>query len=145
MENIGAIDGVRFVNDSKATNAQAAEQALRAFKNIYWIAGGVAKAEGIMPLAPLFSHVSKAYLFGQAEEAFTATLQGKVPVQACGTLDRAVDQAFRDAKAAGDTSPVVLLSPACASFDQFKDYEHRGDVFRSLVKAMMSAPLKESA
>ena len=145
MENIGAIDGVRFVNDSKATNAQAAEQALRAFKNIYWIAGGVAKAEGIMPLAPLFPHVSKAYLFGQAEEAFTATLRGKVPVQACGTLDRAVDQAFRDAKAAGDTSPVVLLSPACASFDQFKDYEHRGDVFRSLVKAMMSAPLKESA
>lgn len=145
MENIGALDGVRFVNDSKATNAQAAEQALRAFRNIYWIAGGVPKAEGIMPLAPLFANVSRAYLFGQAQEAFAQTLKGKVPAQACGTLDRAVEQAFRDARAAGDLSPVVLLSPACASFDQFKDYEHRGDVFRSLVKAMMSAPLRESA
>ncbi|MEQ9504671.1 MAG: UDP-N-acetylmuramoyl-L-alanine--D-glutamate ligase [Hyphomonas sp.] len=145
MENVGEIAGVRFVNDSKATNAQAAEQALRAFKKIYWIAGGVAKAEGILPLAPLFPNISKAYLIGQAEEALTATLQGKVAMQACGTLDRAVDAAFRDARASGDTSPVVLLSPACASFDQFKDYEHRGDVFRSLVRAMMAAPLKESA
>ena len=145
MENIGTVDGVRFVNDSKATNAQAAEQALRSFKKIYWIAGGVAKTEGIAPLAPLFPNISKAYLIGQAEGAFAASLQGKVAVQACGTLDRAVDQAFRDAKASGDASPVVLLSPACASFDQFKDYEHRGDVFRSLVHAMLPAPLKESA
>ncbi|MDP1554138.1 MAG: UDP-N-acetylmuramoyl-L-alanine--D-glutamate ligase, partial [Hyphomonas sp.] len=145
MENVGAIEGVRFVNDSKATNAEAAAQALRAFKNIYWIAGGVPKTEGILPLAPLFGNVAKAYLIGQAEGAFSATLQGKVPVQACGTLDRAVDQAFRDARASGDPSPVILLSPACASFDQFKDYEHRGDIFRSLVKAMMPAPLKESA
>src|SRR3990167_2258389 len=132
MENIGAIEGVRFVNDSKATNAEAAAQALRAFRNIYGIAGGVPKAEGILPLAPLFPNVTKAYLFGQAEEAFGATLHGKVAVQNCGTLDRAVDAAFRDARASGDAAPVILLSPACASFDQFKDYEHRGDVFRSL-------------
>jgi UDP-N-acetylmuramoylalanine--D-glutamate ligase len=145
MENVGAIEGVRFVNDSKATNAQAAEQALRAFKNIYWIAGGVAKAEGIAPLAGCFPNVTKAYLIGQAEEAFAATLQGKAEVQKCGTLERAIDAAFRDARASGDPSPVILLSPACASFDQFKDYEHRGDVFRDYVKSMMPAPMKESA
>jgi UDP-N-acetylmuramoylalanine--D-glutamate ligase len=145
MENVGALEGVRFVNDSKATNAQAAEQALRSFKNIYWIAGGVAKAEGIAPLAACFPNVTKAYLIGQAEETFAAALQGKVPAQVCGTLERAVDAAFRDARASGDPSPVVLLSPACASFDQFKDYEHRGDVFRDLVSAMMPAPIKESA
>ena len=145
MENVGAIEGVRFVNDSKATNAQAAEQALRAFKNIYWIAGGVAKAEGIAPLTGCFPNVTKAYLIGQAEEAFAATLQGKAEVQKCGTLERAIDAAFRDARASGDPSPVILLSPACASFDQFKDYEHRGDVFRDYVKSMMPAPMKESA
>ncbi|MBU4567497.1 MAG: UDP-N-acetylmuramoyl-L-alanine--D-glutamate ligase, partial [Alphaproteobacteria bacterium] len=145
MENVGALEGVRFVNDAKATNAQAAEQALRSFRNIYWIAGGVAKAEGIAPLAACFPNVTKAYLIGQAEETFAAALQGKVPAQVCGTLERAVDAAFRDARASGDPSPVILLSPACASFDQFKDYEHRGDVFRDLVSAMMPAPIKESA
>lgn len=145
MENVGAIEGVRFVNDSKATNAQAAEQALRSFKNIYWIAGGVAKAEGIAPLATCFPNVTKAYLIGQAEETFAATLHGKVEAQKCGTLERAIDAAFLDARASGEASPVVLLSPACASFDQFKDYEHRGDVFRDFVRSMMPAPMKESA
>lgn len=145
MENVGAVEGVRFVNDSKATNAQAAEQALRSFKDIYWIAGGVAKSDGIAPLAPLFPNITKAYLFGQAEDAFAHTLQGKVPLQTCGSMDRAVELAFRDAKSSGSPNPVILLSPACASFDQFKDYEHRGDAFRSLVQAMMPAALKESA
>jgi UDP-N-acetylmuramoylalanine--D-glutamate ligase len=145
METVATIDGVRFINDSKATNAQAAEQALRALHNIYWIAGGVAKSEGIAPLAPLFPNITKAYLIGEAEGAFAATLKGKVAAQACGSLDRAIDAAFRDARAAGGPQPVILLSPACASFDQFKDYEHRGDVFRSLVHAMMPAPLKETA
>lgn len=145
MENVATIKGVRFVNDSKATNAQAAEQALRAFKDIYWIAGGVAKSDGIAPLAPFFPHITKAYLIGQSEDAFAASLQGKVAAQTCGTLDRAIDAAFRDAKASGSPNPVILLSPACASFDQFKDYEHRGDVFRSLVQAMAPAELKETA
>jgi UDP-N-acetylmuramoylalanine--D-glutamate ligase len=145
MENVATINGVRFVNDSKATNAQAAEQALRAFRDIYWIAGGVAKSDGIGPLAPLFPNITKAYLIGQAEEAFAATLQGKVAAQTCGTIERAIDAAFRDARASGSPNPVILLSPACASFDQFKDYEHRGDVFRSLVQAMAPAELKESA
>ncbi|MGE6698303.1 UDP-N-acetylmuramoyl-L-alanine--D-glutamate ligase [Hyphomonas sp. NPDC076900] len=145
MEAVGEIDGIRFINDSKATNAQAAEQALRAFKNIYWIAGGVPKAEGIAPLAPLFPNITKAYLIGQAEDAFAATLHGKVPSQVCGALDRAVEAAYRDAKAAGEPGAVILLSPACASFDQFKDYEQRGDVFRSLVQGMMPASLKVTA
>ena len=145
MEAVGEIDGIRFINDSKATNAQAAEQALRSFKNIYWIAGGVPKAEGIAPLAPLFSNITKAYLIGQAEDAFAATLHGKVPSQVCGALDRAVEAAYRDAKAAGEPGAVILLSPACASFDQFKDYEQRGDVFRSLVQGMLPAPLKVTA
>ena len=145
MEAVGEIDGIRFINDSKATNAQAAEQALRAFKNIYWIAGGVPKAEGITPLAPLFPNVTKAYLIGQAEDVFAATLNGKVPAQVCGTLERALDAACRDAKAAGEPGAVILLSPACASQDQFKDYEHRGDMFRSLVQGRMPASLKVTA
>lgn len=145
MEAVGEIDGIRFINDSKATNAQAAEQALRSFKNIYWIAGGVPKAEGIAPLAPLFPNITKAYLIGQAEDVFAATLHGKVASQVCGALDRAVEAAYRDAKAAGEPGAVVLLSPACASFDQFKDYEQRGDAFRRLVQGMMPASLKVTA
>ena len=145
MEAVGEIDGIGFINDSRATNAQAAEQALRSFKNIYWIAGGVPKAEGIAPLASLFPNVTKAYLIGQAEDVFAATLNGKVPAQVCGALERAVDAAFRDAKAAGEPGAVILLSPACASQDQFRDYEHRGDVFRSLVQDRMPASLKVTA
>lgn len=145
MEAVGEIDGIRFINDSKATNAQAAEQALRSFKNIYWIAGGVPKAEGIAPLAPLFPNITKAYLIGQAEDAFAATLHGKVPSQVCGALDRAVEAAYRDARAAGEPDAIILLSPACASFDQFKDYEHRGDAFRSLVQGMLPTSLRVTA
>ncbi len=145
MEAVGEIEGIRFINDSKATNAQAAEQALRAFRNIFWIAGGVPKSDGIVPLARLFPHVTKAYLIGQAEDAFSATLSGKVPVQRCGTLERAVEAALRDAKAAGTPDAVVMLSPACASFDQFKDFEHRGDVFRSLVHALSPVGFKVTA
>lgn len=142
MEAVGEIEGIRFINDSKATNAQAAEQALRAFRNIFWIAGGVPKSDGIVPLAPLFANVSKAYLIGHAEDVFSATLSGKVPVQRCGTLERAVEAALRDAKAAGTPDAVVMLSPACASFDQFKDFEHRGDVFRSLVHGLSPVSFK---
>ena len=145
LELVGEIDGVRFVNDSKATNAEAAEQALKAYKNAFWIAGGVAKAEGIQPLAPLFPNITKAYLIGEAEETFATTLKGQVAMQTCGTLEKAVEAAFRDAKAAGDDHPVILLSPACASFDQFRDFEHRGDVFRSIVQSMMPQEIKELA
>ncbi len=145
MERVGEVSSVRFVNDSKATNAQAAEQALRAYKNIYWIAGGVPKADGIEPLLPLMKNVTKAYLIGQAEDAFASTLKNKVTLARCGSMERAVEQAFRDAKAAGTPDAVVLLSPACASFDQFRDFEHRGDVFRGLVEALTPQDVKESA
>ena len=145
LETVGEVDGVRFINDSKATNAQAAEQALKAFKNVYWIAGGVPKAEGIAPLEPLFPNIAKAYLIGDAEDAFAATLKGKVTLQKCGSLEKAVEAALRDARGAGDEHPVVLLSPACASFDQYRDFEHRGDVFRSIVQAMMPNEIKVMA
>lgn len=134
MEQVGEIDGVRFVNDSKATNAQAAEQALRAYKKVYWIAGGVPKAEGIGPLAPLFGRVAKAYLIGDAADAFARTLGDAVPNVKSGTLEKAVAAALEDARNSGDEDPIVLLSPACASFDQFKDFEARGDAFRHAVE-----------
>ncbi|MEZ6010632.1 MAG: UDP-N-acetylmuramoyl-L-alanine--D-glutamate ligase [Hyphomonas sp.] len=145
MERVGEIEGIRFVNDSKATNAQAAEQALKAYENIYWIAGGVPKSDGIAPLTPYFPRITKAYLIGEAEDAFAATLKGKVATQSCGTLENAVQAAFRDARNAGTANPVILLSPACASFDQFRDFEHRGDVFRSIVESMMPTELREMA
>ncbi|MEZ5987497.1 MAG: UDP-N-acetylmuramoyl-L-alanine--D-glutamate ligase, partial [Hyphomonas sp.] len=113
--------------------------------NIYWIAGGVPKSDGIGPLTPYFPRINKAYLIGEAEEAFAATLKGKVPTQGCGTLENAVQAAFRDARNAGIDHPVILLSPACASFDQFRDFEHRGDTFRSIVEAMMPTELRELA
>lgn len=136
MEQVGEIDGVRFVNDSKATNAQAAEQALRAYPRVYWIAGGRAKEGGIEPLLPLMDHVAKAYLIGEAADDFARTLDGKTAHETTGTLEKAVADAFRDAKASGDENPIILLSPACASFDQFKDFEARGDSFREAVEAL---------
>ena len=134
MEQVGEIDGVRFVNDSKATNAQAAEQALKAYPKVYWIAGGVPKAEGIGPLSPYFNRIAKAYLIGDAAEPFSRTLQGKAAFELSGTLDEAVAHAYQDARASGDENPIVLLSPACASFDQYKDFEARGEAFRHIVQ-----------
>ncbi|MEO1612571.1 MAG: UDP-N-acetylmuramoyl-L-alanine--D-glutamate ligase, partial [Pseudomonadota bacterium] len=125
MEIVGEAKGVTFVNDSKATNADAAEKALKTFENIRWIAGGVAKAGGIEPLMPLMDRVAKTYLIGEAADEFAFTL-GDRPYAVCKSLEEAVAMAARDA-AEGDT---VLLSPACASFDQFPSFEHRGDVFR---------------
>ncbi|HOZ28515.1 MAG TPA: UDP-N-acetylmuramoyl-L-alanine--D-glutamate ligase [Hyphomonadaceae bacterium] len=130
LETIGTIQGVRFVNDSKATNAQAAEQAIRAFPNAWWIVGGRPKEEGIDDLAPLFGQIKKAYLIGESTEAFARTLTGKLDHVKCRTLDVAVSQAFDDARASGIEGAVVLFAPACASFDQFKDFEQRGLAFR---------------
>jgi UDP-N-acetylmuramoylalanine--D-glutamate ligase len=130
LETIGTIQGVRFVNDSKATNAQAAEQAIRAFPNAWWIVGGRPKEEGIDDLAPLFGQIRKAYLIGESTEAFARALTGKLDHVKCRTLDVAVEQAFDDARASGVEGAVVLFSPACASFDQFRDFEQRGAAFR---------------
>jgi len=139
METVGAIGRVRFVNDSKATNADAARQALSSYPKIYWIAGGQPKAGGIESLADLFGGIAKAYLVGEAQDAFAATLDRKVPYARCGTIDAAVQAAFADAKASGDDS-IVLLSPACASFDQFADFEERGEAFRTAVHDLTTVP-----
>ncbi len=136
MQQIGAAGAVIFVNDSKATNADAAEKALASFDNIYWIAGGIAKAGGIEPISYLFTRVTKAYLIGVAAEEFAKTLKGKVETVICETLERAVAEAARDAAASPKPNPVVLLSPACASFDQYKNFELRGEAFVSLVAAL---------
>jgi UDP-N-acetylmuramoylalanine--D-glutamate ligase len=136
MEEVGRKDGALFVNDSKATNADAAARALASFTDIFWIAGGRAKTGGIAGLAGYFSRIRKAYLIGEAAGEFAATLDGKVPYEIAGTLDRAVELAARDAAASGLAEPVVLLSPACASFDQYPNFEVRGTVFRDLVRAL---------
>jgi UDP-N-acetylmuramoylalanine--D-glutamate ligase len=145
LEDVGRIGPVRFVNDSKATNADAAERALACFKDIFWIAGGRAKEGGIESLEKHFPLIRKAYLIGDAAKDFAGTLDGKVPFEISGTLVAAVATAFADAARSGAIAPVVLLSPACASFDQFRDFEHRGDEFRSLVAKLSSAHLKEAS
>jgi len=127
---------VLFVNDSKATNADSAARALACFSDIFWIAGGKPKTGGIEQLAGFFPRIRKAYLIGEAAAAFAATLERRVPFAVAGNLDRAVALAAADAEAAADMAPVVLLSPACASFDQFRNFEVRGDKFRELVRAL---------
>jgi UDP-N-acetylmuramoylalanine--D-glutamate ligase len=136
QELIAEIDGVRYVNDSKATNADAAEKALACYDNIYWIAGGQPKEDGIGGLAPLFPRIRKAFLIGEAAKAFARTLDGKVAYEISETLGRAVASSRQAALKDGKKGAVVLLSPACASFDQFKDFEDRGDAFRALVTAL---------
>jgi UDP-N-acetylmuramoylalanine--D-glutamate ligase len=133
MEQVGRIGRVLFVNDSKATNADSAAQALACFSDIFWIAGGKPKTGGLASLAGFFPRIRKAYLIGEAAAGFAAELDGSVPHIVAGTLDRAVELAARDAAAADVQEPVVLLSPACASFDQYRNFEVRGDAFRDLV------------
>ena len=133
MEEVARIGKVRFVNDSKATNADAAARALAVYPDIFWIAGGKPKDGGIESLAEYFPRIRRAYLIGEAASQFAKTLDGKAPYIMSGTLDAAVAEAAKDAAASGTPAPVVLLSPACASYDQFKDFEQRGDAFRTLV------------
>ncbi|OFX14751.1 MAG: UDP-N-acetylmuramoylalanine--D-glutamate ligase [Alphaproteobacteria bacterium RIFOXYD12_FULL_60_8] len=140
QEFVASIRGVSFVNDSKATNADAAEKALTCYERIYWIAGGQAKEGGIVPLEPYFPRIAHAFLIGEAAPAFAQTLTGKASFTMSGDLATAVAQAAK--MAAGDRGAVVLLSPACASWDQFKSFEHRGDVFRDLVRDLMKGELK---
>jgi UDP-N-acetylmuramoylalanine--D-glutamate ligase len=133
IEHVGTVHGVRFINDSKATNADAAARALSCFSNVYWIAGGRPKEGGVESLRPLFARIRNAFLIGEAADAFAHTIGHDVPVTRSGTLARAVADAFAAASRDDIDEPVVLLSPACASFDQFKNFEERGDVFRQLV------------
>jgi UDP-N-acetylmuramoylalanine--D-glutamate ligase len=132
LEVVAKKGPVLFVNDSKATNADAASRALSSYDDIYWIAGGKAKDGGVTSLLPLMKRVRGAYLIGEAARAFEAQLAGAVPCVQCGDLSTAVQRAARDAASSGSASPVVLLSPACASYDQFRNFEERGDVFRKL-------------
>jgi UDP-N-acetylmuramoylalanine--D-glutamate ligase len=133
MEQVGRRGNVLFVNDSKGTNADATARALSSFGDIFWIAGGKPKTGGITSLAEFFPRIRKAYLIGEAAKEFAATLEGKAPYEISETLDVAIPNAARDAAAAGIAEPVVLLSPACASFDQYRNFEIRGARFRDLV------------
>ncbi len=142
MEEVGRKDRVLFVNDSKATNADAAARALASFTDIFWIAGGKAKTGGITGLAGYFPRIRKAYLIGEAAADFAAAL-GSVPHVIAGTLDKAVEMAAHDAAASGLAEPVVLLSPACASFDQHRNFEIRGTAFRDRVRELIGATVPD--
>lgn len=133
LEEVGRRGQVTYINDSKATNAEAAANALAILSRIYWIAGGRPKEGGIRSLAPYFPRIVKAYLIGEAAMDFAVTLGEEVPHIICGTLPAAVAAASADAAEDAGHEPVVLLSPACASYDQFQNFERRGDAFRALV------------
>jgi UDP-N-acetylmuramoylalanine--D-glutamate ligase len=140
LEEVGRIGATLFINDSKATNANSTATALAAFAGeIFWIAGGRPKEGGIRGLAPYFPRIRKAFLIGEASDDFAATLRDKVAFECCGRLDLAVAAAARDAGRLGKGEPTVLLSPACASYDQFRNFEVRGDAFRALVAALPGA------
>jgi UDP-N-acetylmuramoylalanine--D-glutamate ligase len=138
MEEVGRIERALFVNDSKATNADAAEKALASYTEIFWIIGGKAKEGGVEPLRPYFERIRKAYLIGAASEEFARTLEGELPFEHCGTLDVATRRAAQDALASDAAEPIVLLSPACASYDQFPNFEVRGDAFRRHVQELLT-------
>jgi UDP-N-acetylmuramoylalanine--D-glutamate ligase len=132
MERVAEKNGVLFVNDSKATNPDSAAPALGAYPAVHWILGGLAKSNELDACEPYLGHVRAAYTIGEAGPMFAQLLAPKVPVSECGLLDKAVGAAAE----AAEPGEVVLLSPACASFDQFKDYEARGQAFRAAVEAL---------
>ena len=137
MEEIPGSGRAVFINDSKATNADSAAKALASFERVFWILGGKPKTGGIDALAPFFPRVARAYLVGEAAEAFGRTLAAHgVPHVMSGTIDRAVADATADAERSAEAEPVVLFSPACASFDQFRNFEERGEAFRKAVRAL---------
>jgi UDP-N-acetylmuramoylalanine--D-glutamate ligase len=137
LEKVGTLGGVRFINDSKATNGDSAVYALQSYPFIYWICGGKPKTDGLGACVNHLQAVRAAFTIGEAGPAFTAELNARgAPSFTCGTMDKAVAQAYRAARAEGLEGAVVLLSPACASFDQFRNFEHRGDVFANCVRAL---------
>ena len=146
MEVIGQRGAVTFINDSKATNADSAAVALASFpSDIYWICGGRAKQGGIASLVPYFPRITRAYLIGESEDAFASQLEhqfnGQVDFARCGTLEIAAAAAARDAATSKGIEPVVLLAPACASFDQYASFEARGNHFREIVQALSNIEL----
>jgi UDP-N-acetylmuramoylalanine--D-glutamate ligase len=139
MEQVARCGKVLFVNDSKATNADAAGKALASFTDLYWIIGGRPKEGGLAGLEPFFPRIARAYLIGEAAETFAVQLGGAVDHVHCETLERAVAEAAGDAGRSEAPEPVVLLSPACASYDQFANFEQRGEAFRAIVMALEGA------
>jgi UDP-N-acetylmuramoylalanine--D-glutamate ligase len=136
QEGVRTLKGIRFINDSKGTNADATAKALATYDTIYWIAGGKAKSDGIDSLSSYFPKVVHTFLIGEAQDQFAATLEGKVSYTKSGTLEQAVIESYDLALADALPNPVILLSPACASFDQFQDFEHRGAVFCQIVRSL---------
>ncbi len=139
QEVVAVIEGIAYINDSKATNVDAAGKALACYETIYWIAGGRPKEGGLAGLESWFRKIAHAYLIGEAEAAFAAALDGKVPLTRCGDLASAVGKARQLAEQERRPGAVVLLSPACASFDQFSDFEARGNAFRAIVETLPGA------
>ena len=141
MQWLGEVNAIQFVNDSKATNADAAEKSLRTYDNIFWIAGGVAKEGGIESLGAYFPKIRHAFLIGDASAMFAKTLDGHVSYTQCGTLENAFHTAAKQAAASGGS---VVLAPACASFDQFANFEKRGEAFAQLVRDYTAQQHKDS-
>jgi UDP-N-acetylmuramoylalanine--D-glutamate ligase len=139
QQTVATVDGVRFVNDSKATNADAADKALACYDDVFWIVGGRPKEGGLNGLEPHIPRIRRAFLIGEATEAFATWLDGRAPFERSGGLDTATRAAFAAARASGRPDPVVLLSPACASFDQFPDFEARGAAFAAIVARIAEA------
>ena len=139
QERVAEVGKVVYINDSKATNADATARALSSYRDIYWILGGQAKEGGVAPLAPWFDRIRHAFLIGEATELFASQLDGKLAYSRCGDLRSALDAAHERAQRDSDGSAVVLLSPACASWDQWQSYEHRGDAFRAMARALPGA------
>ena len=146
MEEVGRLGSAIFINDSKATNADSTSNALASFEDgIYWILGGLAKEGGIAGLREYFPRIAKAYLIGEAAEVFAQTLEGVVEHEHCGTLEVAIKTAAAEVGNAAASQPVVLLSPACASFDQFPSFEARGDAFRNQVLSIPGLQARSEA
>ncbi len=143
MEDAGFLGKIRFVNDSKATNVEAASKALASYREVYWIVGGQAKSEDLGELERYFPNIQRAYLIGESTERFADELAGKLEIARSFDLEVAVAKAVEDAMEDDVADPVVLLSPACASFDQFKDFEVRGDAFKECVDYLISGDGKK--
>ncbi|WP_341754825.1 UDP-N-acetylmuramoyl-L-alanine--D-glutamate ligase [Candidatus Tisiphia endosymbiont of Dioctria rufipes] len=138
MQYVGTVQGINFYNDSKATNSMAASKSISSLDNIYWLAGGIAKEGGITELEPWFYKIRKAYLFGQDKDLFASFLNGKVDYQICQDLTEDFNSAFRDAMEDMGGIKNILLAPACASYDQFKNFEERGNLFIELYNAIIN-------
>lgn len=141
-ERVNKIGSVVFINDSKATNEASVRDALSSYRNIYWIAGGRAKDNGFDVLTDMVENVTRGYFIGESQQILAHTFKNKIPFENCSSLEEAVERSYKDAKQSG-LEATVVLSPACASFDQFKNFEHRGSVFKQTVKRLAGMKREE--